>query len=262
VARKDAERCRCAASTEPAEQLAFTGSSAATVSPLLTTLAAARQLMAIRSAQGSDGCRCDDSHAWLRWRLAALSRTAHHKSPAAPAAASAAPAGRKEPARLESTTTRASDASTSSNAAAAAAAAAADSAAGIAEHPLWLSFLGPDARVEWARAQIRARAPEYTTRRPLSVRVCTWNVNARPPPPAADLRSWLLGNSGGGGGGGGGDDGGGGGGRPDVIAVGLQEVIALTATALMVGHARPAGRPAGFRIRAAAAFVRREAAPV
>ena len=227
---------------EATEKLCLTASSAAMVAPLLTTLSTARQIAVNRVVRSIGGCSCNDSHAWLKTHLALLRNGTRRNSPAAAsptAAAAAAAAGRKDPGRSE--TPRQSDASSLSSADTAAAAPfAGDAAAGVSEHPLWLSFLGPDSRAEWARAQIRARAPEYTARRPLSVRVCTWNVNAKPPPPPADLRGWLLAAeeataaaAGGAGGGG----------RPDLIAVGLQETIALTAAALMVTAAPPPSLP-------------------
>ena len=77
------------------------------------------------------------------------------------------------------------------------------------------------ARHTWARREMIARKPEYTVRRPLSICVSSWNVAGKRPPPFAELDSesdWLqLAES------------------ADVYAVGLQEVVDLTAQNLSAG---------------------------
>ena len=132
--------------------------------------------------------------------------------------------------------------------------------------PMALSFLTSEARKGWVGAQLQSSEAEYTEGRPLTVRICTWNVNALgAPPPRAQISAWILG-------GGESSDGSGhlpqgaegagavvdavpwmatphalpaeasqGAARaqelPDLIAVGLQETVKLTAAALSVNTA-------------------------
>jgi hypothetical protein len=62
------------------------------------------------------------------------------------------------------------------------------------------------------------RDAEFSELQGAAIRVCSWNVGAQPRPPH-DLRDWVLG-------------GGEGDGPPDVVAVGLQEVVTLSTSAL------------------------------
>ena len=68
----------------------------------------------------------------------------------------------------------------------------------------------------WVRRAMAGRVPEYTERKPWSVCVCSWNVAGKKPP--AELGEWLQLSRG-----------------AHVYAVGLQEVVELTAQNLTAG---------------------------
>eukprot|EP00960_Hanusia_phi_P000243 6721-Hanusia_phi.AAC.1 len=84
--------------------------------------------------------------------------------------------------------------------------------------PIIVSFLTGAARSEWIHRQLMQREEEFTELKPVTVKICSWNVGAvQGPVPASQLRQWL-GNE---------ED-------CDLFSVGLQEVVKLNTNALMV----------------------------
>ena len=65
----------------------------------------------------------------------------------------------------------------------------------MARNPVLISFMTGAARTEWIQKQLMHREEEFTELRPVNLKVCSWNVGARQPPPQDELRSWIFGDS-------------------------------------------------------------------
>jgi hypothetical protein len=55
-------------------------------------------------------------------------------------------------------------------------------------NPVMISFMTGAARTEWIQKQLMEREEEFTELRPVSLRLCSWNVGTRQPPPGAQLQ--------------------------------------------------------------------------
>jgi hypothetical protein len=55
-------------------------------------------------------------------------------------------------------------------------------------NPVLISFMTGAARTEWIQKQLMEREEEFTELRPVSLRLCSWNVASRQPPSSAELQ--------------------------------------------------------------------------
>ena len=85
-----------------------------------------------------------------------------------------------------------------------------------------LRHLIANARSEAVREQfLQTPAAEYTTHQGVRILAGSYNVNGRAPPQGVDLREWLAV---------GGEHG-----QPDLVAVGFQELVPLSASNVVMG---------------------------
>ena len=68
-------------------------------------------------------------------------------------------------------------------------------AAAAARNPVLISFMTGSARTEWIQNQLIQREDEFTELRPVSLRICSWNVGSRSVPQRPELRSWIFGDT-------------------------------------------------------------------